>query len=195
MPAQRMDGHLPPSSDANRVANVHAQRMDIDAILERHRETLGRDFNAYRNHAHRVAHYCFTLHAGDENDRDKIAIAASFHDLGIWTHRTFDYLEPSIALANAYLRENGLDHYQENIETMIALHHKIRPEQHPLVEAFRKSDLVDVSWGFLRCGLTRADIRGTRAAFPNAGFHKLLMNVAARWISRHPLHPLPVIKW
>jgi HD superfamily phosphodiesterase len=37
--------------------------------------------------------------AGGRGDLEKIAAAAVFHDLGIWTDRTFDYIAPSIALA------------------------------------------------------------------------------------------------
>ena len=34
---------------------------------------------------------------------EKIAVATAFHDLGIWTDGTFDYLQPSVRLASAYL--------------------------------------------------------------------------------------------
>ena len=34
---------------------------------------------------------------------EKIAVAAVFHDLGIWTNHTFDYIAPSVALAREHL--------------------------------------------------------------------------------------------
>ena len=38
------------------------------------------------------------------NSDSKIAVAAVFHDIGIWSNKTFDYLEPSVALAREYLK-------------------------------------------------------------------------------------------
>jgi len=40
---------------------------------------------------------------GGRGEVEKIAAAAVFHDLGIWTDRTFDYIAPSIAIAREYL--------------------------------------------------------------------------------------------
>jgi hypothetical protein len=55
----------------------------------------------------------------------KIAVAAVFHDLGIWANGTFDYIAPSIALAPLpHPRAPGLG---RRIEGMIADHHKITP--------------------------------------------------------------------
>jgi hypothetical protein len=38
---------------------------------------------------------------------EKLAAAAVFHDLGILTNKTFDYIVPSIALAREYLAARG----------------------------------------------------------------------------------------
>jgi hypothetical protein len=75
----------------------------LDRVLETHATELGEDFTAYRNHAYRVANLCVALNPGDSQVIEKIAIAAAFHDLGIWTARTFDYLAPSIELACSHL--------------------------------------------------------------------------------------------
>ncbi|WP_205945820.1 hypothetical protein [Pedobacter hiemivivus] len=45
-------------------------------------------------------------------------IAAVYHDIGIWTDRTIDYLDPSIVQANNYLREIGKAEWIEEIEWM-----------------------------------------------------------------------------
>ena len=71
----------------------------LDAVLGAHAAALGRDFDGYRNHAYRVANLCLAQSPPSALDVEKIAIAAAFHDLGIWTDRTFDYLEPSVRLA------------------------------------------------------------------------------------------------
>lgn len=67
----------------------------IDGVLATHREALGRDFDGYRHHALRVFHLARRL-AGDAPAWvDRLAVACAFHDLGIWTDGTFDYLAPS----------------------------------------------------------------------------------------------------
>ncbi|MBV2092751.1 MAG: hypothetical protein KUF72_17880, partial [Candidatus Thiodiazotropha sp. (ex Ctena orbiculata)] len=65
----------------------------------------------------------------------------------------------------------------------------------PLVEVFRQGDLVDFSLGLLRFGIAKSTVQEVRAAFPNAGFHAALARRAGRWFLRHPLNPLPMMKW
>src|SRR5919112_171994 len=78
----------------------------IDRILQIHAAELSRDFTAYRNHVYRVLNLCAAL-AEECADLEKIAVAAVFHDLGIWTNKTFDYIAPSVALAGDYLAAHG----------------------------------------------------------------------------------------
>lgn len=170
----------------------------IDGLLEPWAGEIGPDYLGYRNHVCRVAHFCHALRDLTVDERAKVLIAAAFHDLGIWTDDTFDYLDPSIALANAYLAENGLDAWQPEIEAMIDLHHQVRPvgdARRPLVEVFRRADWIDVSLGALRFGLPRSTVRAVRAAFPDAGFHRRLVTLALERFSKHPLSPIPVLKW
>ena len=80
------------------------ERLDpLDRVLETHAVELGGDFTAYRNHAYRVVNFCAALAPCADAALEKIALAAAFHDLGIWTARTFDYLAPSIELACDHL--------------------------------------------------------------------------------------------
>src|SRR6476660_9059814 len=78
----------------------------IDEVLHDHASELGRDFIAYRNHVYRVANLCAAI-VRDRVDFEKIAVAAVFHDLGIWTNKTFDYIAPSVALARKFLAAHG----------------------------------------------------------------------------------------
>jgi hypothetical protein len=64
-----------------------AEIATLDTILQGHAAALGRDFTAYRNHAYRVANFC--LAPDRAMQIEKVAIAAAFHDLGIWTAATF----------------------------------------------------------------------------------------------------------
>jgi hypothetical protein len=167
----------------------------IDHILDSHRDTLGGDFPGYRNHVYRMVNFCLVLGDFDEVDRAKIAIAGSFHDLGIWTADTFDYLPPSIALAAEYLNSHGRDHWTDEITEMICLHHRVRKTSKPLTEAFRRADLADFSLGIVKGGVPPDFIRAVKAEFPNNGFHKQLLRRGFRWFCRHPLNPVPVLKW
>lgn len=67
----------------------------LDEILERHAEVLGRDYHPYRNHTYRVANFHWCMLPGTVHDLYVLSVAVAFHDLGIWTAGTFDYLAPS----------------------------------------------------------------------------------------------------
>lgn len=81
---------------------------------------------------------------------------------------------------------------------MIDQHHKLgkyKDDSQSTIEAFRKGDLVDFSLGVVKCGLPRDYVKSVKAEFPNAGFHMGLVKTAGKWICRHPLNPVPVLKW
>jgi HD superfamily phosphohydrolase YqeK len=54
-----------------------------EEILSAWRETLGPDFIGYHNHVYRVINYSLALRTCSDEEREKLAIAACFHDLGI----------------------------------------------------------------------------------------------------------------
>jgi hypothetical protein len=54
---------------------------------------------------------------------------------------------------------------------------------------------VDATQGVRRFTLTRADVKSVQAAFPNLGFHNNLVRLAWGQFLRHPLNPLPMMKW
>jgi len=56
----------------------------IDEVLTDHATALRDDFIAYRNHVYRIVNLCVAIVGG--RDLEKIAVAAVFHDLGIWTN-------------------------------------------------------------------------------------------------------------
>src|SRR5215469_16634767 len=81
---------------------------------------------------------------------EKIAVAAAFHDLGIWTNKTFDYIAPSVAIARRHLAARAMADWIPEIEAMIVDHHKVTPSRadpQSLVESFRRADWIDVSRG------------------------------------------------
>ena len=168
----------------------------IDEVLHDHALQLGDDFIGYRNHVYRVVNLCAAM-VKDDDDLEKIAVAAVFHDLGIWTNRTFDYIAPSIARAREYLTVHGRTAWITEIEGMIADHHKITPSHashDSLVEPFRRADWIDVTRGLRTFGVPRSLIRTVLAGWPSAGFHWRLVQFTLERFRTHPLTPLPMVK-
>ena len=169
----------------------------VERVLDDHASELGHDLTAYRNHVYRVVNLCLAI-ADSRVDLEKIAIAAVFHDLGIWTNRTFDYIEPSVAVAREHLEARGMADWIPEIEAMIQDHHKItssRANPQSLVESFRRADWIDVSLGLRRFGLRREFIAAVVATWPDAGFHRRLVELTIGRFWKHPLNPLPMVRW
>jgi hypothetical protein len=174
---------------------VLTEIAELDDVLSAHAEAMGGDFAGYRNHAYRVTNLCLAL--SPSGDRRKLALAAAFHDLGIWTAATFDYIPPSVELASAHLAASGRSPWAPEIETTIREHHKLtryRPNPEWLVGPFRKADLIDVSCGLVTFGLPRALIKDVFAQWPSAGFHKPLVQLSLNRLVSHPLSPLPMVR-
>lgn len=171
----------------------------LEQLLDRWSAQLGPDRLPYQNHCYRMLNFCFALAPrSSAEDREKMVIAAAFHDLGIWSDGTIDYLPPSCVRAADYLREAGKAEWIPEIERLIDEHHKLRvykDPRFPLAEVFRKADLVDVSLGLVRFGIPSAEVKAIKAAFPNEGFHKKLMSLAGGWFKQHPLNAPPFLKW
>lgn len=168
----------------------------IHTILSPYEVPLRDDFEKYFNHACRVYQYAVWLSKADSQVQQQIAIAAAFHDLGIWTAQTFDYLNPSVQLAQNYLKQNGLADWIPAIEEIIMQHHKLSAyHPAPLAEYFRQADLIDLSFGLFHFGLNRGQITAAVHQFSYAGFHRFLAKEIFKRILRHPFHPLPMIRW
>jgi hypothetical protein len=170
----------------------------VEEVLDDHAPELGHDLTAYRNHVYRVVNLCLAIAADNRVELEKITVAAVFHDLGIWTNHTFDYIAPSVALAREHLAARGMTNWIPEIEAMIVDHHKVTPSRaHPqsLVESFRRADWIDVTRGLRRFGLPRTFIAAVDTAWPNAGFHRRLVQLTIDRFLKHPLTPLPMAKW
>ncbi len=176
---------------------IHEHASLLDDILESRRESLDKDFDAYRNHCYRVLNFCLAFCGESAETESKVSIAAAFHDLGIWVNKTYDYLEPSKQLAREYLAIAGQGGWTEEIESMIEQHHKLRNYKADpgwLVEPFRKADWIDVSRGWLTFGLPSAFVVEVLSKFPNAGFHKRLVDLTWQRLKAHPFSPLPMMR-
>jgi hypothetical protein len=170
----------------------------LEDIFSEWKDTIGGEYQGYRNHVYRMVHFCLALRECNDEEREKIIIAGAFHDIGIWIKDTVDYIPPSLPPAMAYLETRKQEAWSTEIELMITEHHKIREYKdtgYPLVEIFRQGDLVDFSFGLFKFGLSKDYINQVKAKFPNADFHKNLGKRAAKWFLKHPLNPVPMMKW
>lgn len=172
------------------------QNETIDSILNSYKADLGDSFEPYRNHVYRV--YNFAIQAvTNQKDIETLTIAAPFHDLGIWTHKTFDYIQPSIDLAKGYCSANSIDKDTTAIiELIIGDHHKLTPiKTNELADIFRQADLIDLTFGLISKQVAKKDIREIKKAFPNKGFQLYLGKLFVLNLFRNPLRPLPMFRW
>src|SRR5688572_21916923 len=146
---------------------MHQTTIDlVEEILAPY--TANDRVSGYKNHVSRVISFCDALYQLDEEERHKITIAACFHDLGIYTDATFDYLPPSIELARSYLYSNNLGNWATEISSIIDEHHRFRPiDSGGLAEVFRKADLIDFSLGVVKHGVPPTKVSEVRSEFPN----------------------------
>ncbi|MET9487308.1 hypothetical protein [Nocardia sp. NPDC006630] len=166
----------------------------VDAVLDRYRPQLGDEYDAYRNHVLRGFNYQLRLLGGDSLP-DSAALAWAIHDLGVWTAKTMDYLEPSAALADEFIDKFAIPD-PDLVHRMVMDHHRIRPVQEDrLVETFRIADLVDASRGLLRNQIPRTTVHSVVAELPYEHFHRIVLTGIIRHTARHPLHPAPMLRW
>lgn len=178
--------------------SIHIDTSNIDNILLPWQTLLNEDYIGYRNHVIRMSTFCQLLKTCNAEDKLKIEIAACFHDIGLWTANTLDYLPPSLPPAHAYLEVHSLTAWSAEINQMILQHHKLTPVSNnaaPLVELFRQGDLVDFSLGVIRFGIPKHTIKQIQSEFPNAGFHRMLLKRSQQWLLKHPFNPAPMMKW
>jgi len=168
----------------------------IEDCLAIFKPVIGVDLEKYKNHVYRVFLNCLLLDSESTNE-EKYAIAAVFHDIGIWTNHTIDYLEPSIEHARTFLNATSKENWEAEISLMIYWHHKpgkYTGDHSHTVEIFRKADWIDVSLGVKTFGLNRQKIKDAGKNFPNKGFHLFLIRKLFRNFLSHPLKPLPMFK-
>jgi hypothetical protein len=65
------------------------------------------------------------------------------------------------------------------------------------VEAIRKADWIDVTFGALRFGIPRPVVREIARALPLDGFYtpQPALGRVLRYAVRHPRRPLPLLRW
>lgn len=170
----------------------------IEEVISPFEELLGKKYLPYKNHVHRISFLTMKLKRElKKDDEKKIAIAAVFHDIGIWTANTFDYLPPSIEAAKEYLLQNNLSKWSEEISLIIDMHHKrsvYRGKFADNVESFRRADLIDVTKGRQLFGLEKKLVKENYQRFPMLGFRGLIIRMFFKNLGKNLLNPLPMMK-
>jgi hypothetical protein len=168
-----------------------------DELFDEHVEVFGDDLPVYRGHVHRVIGLTGGQRPVDPGLAGVLGIAAFFHDAAIWFDHTWDYLEPSADRAAAAVPDADRQH-TALVRALVTEHHRLRRARHdhPLVEAFRRADLTDVTAGLIGCpGVPRAGYRALAAEYPARGFRPLLLGAFGRGLREAPLRPAPMIKF
>lgn len=168
-----------------------------DELFDRHGPVFGTDLPVYRGHVHRVIGLVELQTEVATELAGPLGLAAFFHDSGIWFDHTWDYLPPSVRRATEALGADGRQH-ADLVTALITEHHRLRPARHdnPLVEAFRRADLTDVSAGLIGSpGVSRQDFTALVAQYPDRGLRPMLLRAFGRGLKESPLRPAPMIKF
>jgi hypothetical protein len=168
----------------------------VEQILDVHRGHARGDVDGYcgyRGHVYRVLNFARALVPDGDDRDDKLAIAAAFHDLDVFSE--LDYLASSIRAQDAWLKQAGRQAWAAELAVVIAEHHRLTPyrgRHARLAEAFRRADLVDISQGLIRSGIPRDYVSAVREAFDvGAFFTRVVRRAATRNLRGHPFDPLP----
>ena len=123
----------------------------IEIILAKWEGAIGEDYLGYKGHVYRMFNFCLALHPCTEEENTKLAIAACFHDMGLWPDRTLDYLPASISHAAQYLSDSGREEWSEEMALMIGRYS---------VTVMRENSGMLSDWPFVILRLAR--LRSTR---------------------------------
>ena len=168
-----------------------------DELFERHATVFGKELPIYRGHVHRVIGVVGLQCDVPADVAVPLGVAGFFHDAGIWFDGTWDYLPPSVRRAVSELSDADAPH-AELVSSLISEHHRMRKARHsnPLVEAFRRADLTDVSAGLIGApGATRTQYKQLVERYPAGGFRPMLLRAFGRGLKESPTKPMPMMKF
>ena len=169
----------------------------VEDILDSHRDHARGDergWSSYRGHVYRVFNMARALAPDQDCRDDKLAIAAAFHDIDVFT--SLNYLGLSIRTMDGWLRRTGRGAWGDELAVIVAKHHHLttyRGSYATLAEPFRRADLCDLSQGLIRVGIPRGQVRAVRSSIDvGCFFTRTVPRAIVRHLIRHPLDPLPI---
>jgi hypothetical protein len=168
-----------------------------DELFVRYEQVFGDDATTYAGHVHRIIGLVALQTEVPDDVATALGLAAFFHDAGIWFDGTWDYLPPSTRRATEELGADS-QHHAPLVAALIDEHHRLRPARHddPMVEAFRRADLTDVTNGLVGSpGVPRRAYRELVGEYPCNGFRPMLARAFVGGLREAPLHPMPMMKF
>lgn len=169
------------------------------ACLATLRELTGEERGPMELHGMRVARLVERLAAdrGAEIDRELVMCAALLHDAGLLPSVTRGgvYVTEGGELARSVLQDHGWPPERTRLLfDAIERHHEVRQQwaRGIEVELVRRADLIEVSGGLVRFGVTRAFLRVLAREHPRAGFYRAVGRLLGRAV-RERLLTLPRI--
>lgn len=165
----------------------------LDTYLRKFKKTIGKkDYKGYKGHCYRVLSYALHYLRADKSIaeatlKDKlpaISAAIAYHDIGLWTDRTLKYIEPSCDRARIDLKTDFFITDVNLIVDIIYWHHKVTEYDdegsndlnRKIIEAVRKADWIDATFGFIPKGMPKAHIKTVMEKIAEEGFHDTLIN-------------------
>lgn len=130
----------------------------------------------YKNHVYRIINF-YVAFKGElsKDEESKLIIAASFHTLGIYDKKSFNYIASSIQYARAYLRENNLEQWNDEIIEMIQTQQKsIRYKGKNKFNTFEKANYIERSKSKEKFDIEKKFFYEIDILFPDKGFSKIL---------------------
>lgn len=184
------------AKDPGFIMEIITENRIIDNILNSYKPELGKDFEQYKNHVYRVFNFA-VIQTKTKEEYGILSISAAFHDIGIWTDNTFDYLQASVNHAYKYCANNSVsEEISKEIEIIINNHHKItRCRSSYLAEIFRQADLTDLTFGLFHRNSNMKFVQKSRKYFHNEGFHLNLLKLFIINLTKEPWDPLPMYRW
>ena len=158
-----------------------------------------------------------------DRDITVAAVALAYHDIALWTDGELNYLNPSNVVMRKEMEEianlkvddepiGTSDHLMPTLSSIelttvsqaILQHHKVTDWKAPtgeessvdveLVNAIRKGDWADATYGILKFGLPTSYLQKAYLEIPEAGFHLMLAGMGRRLSPRSLLGQLAVLK-
>jgi HD domain len=171
-----------------------ARTESENAALAALREASGEAGGVMERHGIRVFLIADRLATARETkvDREVLLIAGLLHDLGLYDAASQGgiYFRDGAEFTAELLRSHDWDDGRIKLcFDAIERHHELRSqwERGPEVELIRRADLVDVSAGLVRFGLSRDWLRDLFKAVPRTGIYRMIGLAAGYLLIRRPL--------
>jgi hypothetical protein len=162
--------------------------------LARLRAATGGPNGPMERHCLRVRHIAAEIGGsrGWAIDPELLTVAAILHDIGLYPGATRGgvYTADGAELARELLPAYGWSADRiERCAAAIDRHHELRSQlaRGGEVEALRRADLVDVSGGLIKFGLSRRWLKGLNASVPRDGLAGELAREVGRALRERPL--------